>query len=103
MLLPLAAYFFYFGIYNLFPTHYCRRYYAKSGLAGTSYRAELDENGFSVSGDGCSWRVLWPDVRLKGEDSRVFMFTAKGTVFMFGKKYLSAEQQKAIRQFATMS
>jgi hypothetical protein len=42
-------------------------------------------------------------VRLKGEDNRVFMFTAKGTVFMFGKKYLTAEQQKAIRQFAAMS
>jgi len=99
LLLPIAAYFFYLGIANLFPTRYCRRYYPKSGMAGKNYSAEVDENGFLVRGDECSWRVLWPEVRLKGEDNRVFMFNGKGTIFIFGKKYLTDEQQKAIRQF----
>jgi hypothetical protein len=43
-------------------------------LAGKAYHAELDESGFSVIGDVCSWRVLWTEARLKGEDKRVFMF-----------------------------
>jgi hypothetical protein len=103
LFLLIAVYFFYLGVTHLFPTRYCRRYYPKSGLAGKVYHAELDGNGFSVSGDACSWRVLWPEVRLKGEDHRVFMFTAKGTIFMFGKRYLTDEQQKAIRQFGATS
>jgi energy-coupling factor transporter transmembrane protein EcfT len=103
LLLLIAAYFFYLGITYLFPTRYCRRYYPQSGLLGKNYHAELDENGFSVSGDACSWRVLWPEVLLKGEDNLVFMFTGKGTVFIFGKKYLNNEQQKAVRRFGSLS
>ena len=99
LLLMIAACFFYIGGSHLFPTRYCRRCYPKSGLAGKVYHAELAENGFSVTGDGCSWRVLWPEVRFKGEDHCVFMFTAKGTIFTFGKKYVTDDQQKAIRQF----
>ena len=103
LFLIIAAYFVYIGVTHLFPTRYCRRYYPKSGLAGKVYHAEVDETGFSVIGDGCSWRVPWPEVRLKGEDPRVFMFTAKGTIFMFGKRYLTDEQQKAIRHFGCTS
>jgi energy-coupling factor transporter transmembrane protein EcfT len=103
LLLLIAVYFFYLGITYLFPTRYCRRYYPNSGLLGKNYHAELDENGFSVSGDACSWRVLWPEVRIKGEDNLVFMFTGKGTVFIFGKKYLNNEQQKAVRLFGRLS
>ena len=101
LFLLIAASFFYFGILNLSPARYCRRYYPKSGLAGKSYHAELDENGFAVSGDACNWRVPWPEVHLKGEDNRVFMFTGKSTVFIFGKRYLTDEQQEAIRRFSS--
>ena len=55
-------------------------------LAGKKHHAEIDENGFSVDGDSCSWRVLWTEVLFKGEDNRVFMFNAKGSLFIFGKK-----------------
>ena len=86
--------FIYWGIVRLFPIRHYRRYYPDSGLVGKSYHAELDENGFSVTGDGCSWRVLWTDPLLKGEDNRVLMFSGKGTIFILGKKYLTDEQQK---------
>jgi hypothetical protein len=51
----------------------------------------------------CSWRVLWAEARLKGEDKCVFMFSGKGTIFIFGKKYLTDEQQKEIRRLAALS
>jgi hypothetical protein len=102
LLLLTGTWFIYGGITSLFPTRYYRRAYPESGLAGKNYHTELDENGFSVTGDSCSWRVLWTEARLKGENKRVFMFNAKGTVFIFGKKYLTDDQQKDIREFAAM-
>ena len=92
--------FIYAGIATLFPTRHYRRYYSQSDLAGKKYRAEIDVSGFSVNGDGCSWRVLWTEALHKGEDNRVFIFCAKGTIFIFGKKYLTDEQQQTLRQFA---
>jgi hypothetical protein len=47
------------------------------------------EDGFFVTGNECSWRALWPEALPKGEDKPVFMFC--------GKRYLTVEQQQAIR------
>jgi len=90
------------GNFHAFPMRYFRRSYPQSEFSGKTYHAELDEEGFSVSGDSCSWRVRWTEVRLKGENQRVFMFSAKSTIFIFGKKYLADEQQKDIRRFAAL-
>lgn len=90
------------GVFNFFPNRYFRRMYPESEFSGKLYHAELNEDGFSVSGDACSWRVLWNDVSRKGENNLVFMFGAKGTIFIFGKKYLADEQQQDIRRFAAM-
>jgi hypothetical protein len=86
----------------VFPTRHFRKYYLESGLAGKNYHAELDENGFSVNGDGCRWQAPWTESRFRGEDKRVFMFSGKGTIFIFGKKYLTYEQQNEIRQLAAL-
>lgn len=99
LLLLVAVYFTCVGITNLFPQRYFRKAYPQSGLAGQSYQADLDDNGFTVNGDSCSWRVAWSEVHLKGENKRVFIFCAKGTIFIFGKKYLTDEQQRDIRRF----
>jgi hypothetical protein len=98
-----VAWFIYATVANLFPKRQFRGSYLESGLAGKRYHGELNENGFSVSGDSCRWQVLWADVRHKGEDKRVFMFTAKGTIFIFGKRYLTDEQQQDIRHFSAMT
>jgi len=107
LLLLTGASYIYRGIAslfaNLFPRRYYRRAYAESGVVGENYHAELDENGFSVTADSCTWRVLWTEVTLKGEDKCVFIFIAKGTIFIFGKRYLTDEQQKDIRQFVAKS
>lgn len=99
LLLLVAAHLIYVGITNLFPQRYFHKAYPQSELAGKSYQADLDDNGFTVSGDSCSWRVAWSEVHLKGENKRVFMFYAKGNLFIFGKKYLTDEQQRDIRRF----
>lgn len=99
LLLLVAAYFIYVGITNLFPQRYFRKAYPRSELAGKSYQADLNDSGFTVNGDSCSWRVLWSEVKVKGENKRVFIFYAKGTIFIFGKKYLTDEQRNEIRSF----
>jgi len=96
--------FIYGGIVTLFPTrHYGKRYrkfYEHSGLAGMSFHAEVDENGFSVSGNGCTWLVPWTEVQWKSEDKSVFMFSGRGGMFIFGKKYLTGDQQQQFHQLA---
>ena len=88
----------YGGIRMLFPGRYYRRAYRSSDLAGKSYRAGLDENGLRIVGEFCQWSVQWPGVQLKGEDERVFIFYAANTIVIFGKKFLSTEQQQEIRK-----
>lgn len=102
LLVLTAGWFICNGIGGFFPDGYYRRHYPQSGLAGKNYQVELDENGFFVTGDSCSSRVPWTEVHLKAEDKRVFMFNAKATLFIFGKKYLSDEQQQDIRRFAAL-
>lgn len=97
-----GAWFIGTGVSRLFPMRYFRRMYPESSFSNNVYHAELNEDGFSVSGDGCTWRVLWTEVSLKGENKRVFIFYAKGILFIFGKKYVADEQQKEMRRFAAM-
>lgn len=102
LVLLTGIWFISMGISSLFPMRYFRRMYSESEFSGVVYHAELNEDGFVVSGNACTWQALWTDVRHKGENKQVFMFHAKGTIFMFGKKYLTDEQQKEIRRFASM-
>ena len=88
----------YGGIRILFPRRYYRRVYRSSELSDKSYKAELDESGFRVAGDFCEWTVKWPGLKLKGEDERVFIFCAANTIFIFGKKFLTNEQQQELRK-----
>lgn len=73
-----------------------------SGLIGRKYAADVNADGFEVNGQEWGWRVKWPGVRDKGEDERVFMFYAANTLFIIGKKYLSEDQQKELRQLAKL-
>lgn len=99
LLILAGAFFIYVGVLIFSQASRYRRAYPQSGLAGKTYRAEMDEQGFTVSGNLCRWQVPWNEARLKGEDKLVFMFSGKGTIFIFGKKFLSEEQQAWIRRF----
>jgi len=88
------------GIQMLYPTRYFRRAYRSFEFVGKSFQADADENGFHITGEFFEWRVKWPAVRLKGEDERVFMFVAGGTVYIFGKKFLSSDQQQELRRIS---
>lgn len=91
------------GIARVFPglsfRRYYRKYYQHLGLEGKKYRASL-EDGFQVVGDDCSWNNHWGDVSPKGEDNRIFLLFSKGILFIFAKRYLAEEQQRALRSLA---
>ena len=100
LLAIVGAWWIYIGVLNLFPARHLRRAYRGSELAGREFKAEVDEGGFGITGELCTWRVQWPGVRLKGEDAQVFILYSQGTIFMFGKKYLSNEQQQELRRLS---
>jgi hypothetical protein len=72
----------------------------ESRTGGKTFKADLSEEGFEVSGDECNWRVRWRGVRVKGENESVLVLYGANTVFIFGKKYLSHEQQQEFRKLA---
>ena len=92
-----GAYSVYAGIAGLLPRRYFRRAYPAQKFEGKKYWAEVNEEGFEVAEEYCEWRVRWPAVRLKGENNEVFMLATGGTIFIFGKKYLTSEQQGELR------
>jgi hypothetical protein len=102
LLAALGVWWIYAGMANLFPSRYFRRVYRRTELAGKKFNADLNDRGFEVTGDLCSWRVQWPSVRFKGEDDCVFMLSSEGTIFMFGKKFLSNEQQQELRRLCAL-
>jgi hypothetical protein len=102
LLAAIGAWWLYAGLTNLFPGTYLRRQYLTAGMSGKKYQAEVDENGFEVTGDVCSWHARWPAVSVKGENKHIFMLFAANTVFIFAKKYLTAEQQDELRRFAAL-
>ncbi|HTT21877.1 MAG TPA: hypothetical protein VMG82_23310 [Candidatus Sulfotelmatobacter sp.] len=99
-LILVAAWWFYAAFQNLFPESYYRRAYRSADLAGKKFKAEMSDEGFQVAGEDCAWRVRWPGVRWKGENGTVFLICTSGTIFMFGKKYLSDQQQQELRRLS---
>jgi hypothetical protein len=99
----IGVWWIYCGVANLLPARYVRRGYQKSDLAGKTYKADVNEDGFEVTGDMYAWRVRWPGVRLKGENERVIIFCAANTIFIFGKKYLNSEQQQELRRLSGLT
>jgi hypothetical protein len=103
LLALVGAWWIYSGVANLFPAWYFRRAYPRSEVAGKRFTADVSEHGFEVTGDSCSWRTTWADVQFKGENEQVFMLYSHGTIFMFGKKYLSSEQLQDLRKFSGLT
>ena len=102
LLFATGAWWIYIGMANLVPMWHIRRGYQESDVAGQKYQADVNEEGFEVVGDLCSWRIRWAGVSLKGENERVFMLYSVGIIFMFGKKYLTDEQQHEFRRLAAL-
>ena len=100
LLAALGAWWIYAGIANLSPSRYFRRAYRRTQLPGQKFKADVNDDSFEVTGELCSWRVRWPGVQLKGESEHIFMLYSEGTIFMFGKKYLSNEQQQELRRLS---
>jgi len=94
------------GLGRVFPRllrGYYRRYYRRLGLAGQKYNAKLNEDGFQVAGNYCTWHNRWANASPKGEDDRVFMFFCHGTLFIFAKRHLADEDQQNLRTLSGLS
>jgi hypothetical protein len=103
LLTASGAYWVYCGLAGFFSEWYFRRFYPKSGMAGKKFQANIHSDGFDVKGESCTWQVPWSGVSLKAERERVFMLYVEGTIFMFGKKYLTDEQQNELRKLGSFA
>ena len=103
LLAATGAKWIYAAFRILFPGRYFRGFYQRDNLSGRKFQANLNEEGLEVNGDLCSWRAPWRGVSVKGEDKSVFMLYVEGTLFIFGKKYLTDEQQHELRRLAAIS
>src|SRR5215813_4434903 len=99
----VAAFVIYSGIVSLLlPARAFRKWYPASELADATFHADVNQDGFEVATALQSWRVKWQGVGIKAEDDRIFVFYSQGTIFTFGKQYLTAEQQAELRRLSGM-
>lgn len=96
LLLLIGVWWIYGGVITFFPGRHYRKFYAATGLAGEKFMVDATEEGLSVKGNAESWQLKWAAVRSKGEDDHIFVLCA-GTIFMFGKQYLSRDQQEELK------
>lgn len=104
----IGAYLIYCGARKLFPSRYFRRQYSHARFDGKKFKATVDAKGIQVSGEFVEWNVQWGGLPIRGENARAFMLSSEeaGVIFMFGKRYLTEEQQQELRklaEFATTS
>lgn len=101
LLILVGSWWLYAAFLNFFPARQIRKIYRSTDLSGRKFKADVSQDRFEVVGENCTWQVQWSGVRLKGENEKVFVFCSTGgTIFMFGKKYLTDEQQQELRRLA---
>ena len=100
VLASVGAWWVYAAGWQLFPGSYFRHHYPRSRLKGKVYDADVNQNGFKVTGGKVSWQIQWDGVQPRGENATVFIFTAANTIFIFGKQYLDNEQQQELRKLS---
>jgi hypothetical protein len=107
ILVVIAAFTIWIGIVGVFPGLSSRRNYRKHyqewGIKGRKYRADVNEGGLNITGDEATWSRPWADISSKGENKQLFVFYSRGTLFIFAKRYLTDEQQQALRNLIGLS
>lgn len=103
LLALIGVWWIWVAMRSLFLARFIRRHYRSFEYAGKSFQAEMDQNGFRVTGEFMEWLVKWPGVSHKAEDGTVFLFVAGGVMFILGKKFLPPEQQDEIRKISGLA
>ena len=104
LLALFGAMWIYGGFRMLFPARYLRGHYPGTKLEGKKFNAVINEEGVQIAGKFAKWDVRWDGVTLKAKNKKVFILhsDAAATIFMFGKQYLSEEQQHEMRRLAAI-
>ena len=92
--------YIYSGILSVFPARHFRRYYRRTELAGKRFEATVDEGGIEAKEEFFCMTTKWAGVKLKAESDLMFIYSASDRIFMFGKQYLSSEQQQDLRKLS---
>jgi hypothetical protein len=100
LLASIGIWWIYSGTQMLFPRRYYRRAYPASELGGKTFEAEVDEQGLTITGKDWNCHLQWPAVVVKGENEEVIVFYGTGTIFMFGKRYLTHDQLEELRRLS---
>ena len=93
----IGIWWIYGGLQAFFPARYFRRAYRSFELGDKIFKADVDETGFRVAGEFLEWRAQWAGVKFKAENDKVFVFLAGNTLFIFGKTFLTGDQQADLR------
>jgi len=86
LLAGIGIWWIFVSVKALFVMPRLRRVYVESKLEGKKFSAMVDQRGFSVVGDLCSWQVQWEGVSLRGENAQTFILYGANTLFVFGKR-----------------
>jgi hypothetical protein len=107
LLVALGAFSIWLGIVSAFPRlssrKKYRKYFREMGIKGKTYLANVNAERLNIAGDDATWSRPWAEVSSKGEDRQLFMFSSRGTLFIFAKRYLTDEQQQELRSLTGLS
>ena len=96
----IGLWFLFRGIRGIFPNIGLGRYYQVQQLENEPYKAVVTQDGINVEGSLQGWKVKWPALTLRGENDKLFLLYCYPTVFIFGKRFLSNDQQGELRKLA---
>jgi hypothetical protein len=95
---PFAAYLFYLSLLWISPFLNGMLTYRQTNLAGKKYAAHFSPDEVRVSGEYIVWIHQWPSFKLTRESKSLFIFYDGVTMYIFAKRYFTAEQMKDLRQ-----
>jgi hypothetical protein len=105
LLAGAGAFWIWNSMWILFPESDLRRVYRGLDWVGKRFRAELNAEGFEVVEEFETNRIRWAGLKIKGENEQVVILCQGPgqSLHMFGKKYMTAEQQHEFRKLAGMN
>lgn len=101
LVIPFAAYLFYWAVLWISPFLNAAIAYSRSKLANLQYKARLSSEEVRVSGEHVTWINQWPSFQLIRETKNLFIFYDGMAAFIFAKRYFTLPQIETVRQLVS--